>query len=449
MQFKIFWRWERPDLKSQESYGNAMANLKSMRVESEKVVEYLTKLSQYGVDNSGNFSVEELLKSPLNNSDHMYMEQILTDKNLAMVIDPSGNSDLLGLLKTNPDQAKSLIEQVVTTEQKRVENIDSSIEDGMGKVDLDDSERLALDSRFNQQVANTDPLTVGSRVAVGTAAVSLFAEKDKIINAFRTGGAKAGFTSLIKPLGGAALAGGVAAAGTAFLKYKQAAPVYDQMVSIYLPMCTKINQTDAFVYKDANMAVAGGMMDLLNGQMKEAASQAVIGLGTKVADTKGLGDAVSAVSGLVFNPRLEKMFERKGIRDFNFTWEFFPRNQEEVSQVKDIIDTFRYHAHPAVSKDSDNASPNEAGDSVKIMLRVPAEFEVRFLSSSSNPDSTGYEENEYIPKIGRCVINNIQVDYTPSGVFSTFNNNAPTSITLTLAISEVSQMTRDNIEKGY
>ena len=114
------------------------------------------------------------------------------------------------------------------------------------------------------------------------------------------------------------------------------------------------------------------------------------------------------------------------------------------------METFRYHSHPAISKSSDAGSgDDEAVASTKIMLRVPAEFEVRFMSSSNSPDSIGYEENPYIPKIGRCVVTNITIDYSPNGVFSTFADNAPTAISFSISVSEVSQMTRETVERGY
>jgi hypothetical protein len=446
MQFKIFWRWERPDLK------NARENMKS---ESQKNVEYMNKLSSYGVDQNGNFSVEELLKSPFTSDEHKYMDQILRDKRLGAVLDPSGNSDLLGLLKTNPARAKSMIEQVVKSEQNRVATIDENADDLSGKVGLDESERLAARSGLTEQILNTKPLDVGINTTISTFGAVLASRTGSIIQDFRKGGRGAGFRSLGKnalgALGIGVAAGAAGTALTAAAKYVQNAPQYDQMVSIYLPTCTKINQTDVFQYKDANMAIAGGAVDVLGGPISQSLSQGAMALGTHMADKAGLGDAVASMSGMVVNPRLEKIFQSKGIREFTFSWDFYPRNQQEVGQIKDIIETFRYHSHPATSAISDSSSTNkeEAMASTKIMLRVPAEFEIRFLSSSNNPGSVGYEENPYIPKVGRCVITNIQVDYSPNGVFSTFENNAPTAMTLTLTMSEVMQLTRETVEKGY
>lgn len=443
MQFKIFWRWERPDLK------NAMD---AMKAESAKTVEYMNKLSEYGVDANGIFSVDQLLKSPLTAADHTYMEQILQDKRLGMIIDPSGNSDILGLLKSNPTAARSIIEQTVKSESSRVSTISEFGSDLLGKVGADDDERLAQRAGLNEEIANADPLTVGVRAGAVAGAVDFFANALTAVS--NTGSKKAAFGALGKQAlksGAIGLGVGVAAGGAAAaLKYGQAAPVYDQMVSVYLPICTKINQTEMFQYKDASMAVASGAVDMLSGSVGEGLKQAGLGIATKLADTKGLADAVGAISGRVLNPRLEKLFQTKGIRDFNFSWDFYPRNAEEVANIRDIVETFRYHSHPAISKSSDSGSgDDEAVASTKIMLRVPAEFEVRFMSSSNSPDSIGYEENPYIPKIGRCVVTNITIDYSPNGVFSTFGDNAPTAISFSISVSEVSQMTRETVERGY
>ena len=79
------------------------------------------------------------------------------------------------------------------------------------------------------------------------------------------------------------------------------------------------------------------------------------------------------------------------------------------------------------------------------MLRVPAEFTIKFISSTPN----GFAENEHIPKISRCVITGIAVDYTPTGIFSTLPDNSPVAYTLSLSFSEMTQITREDIGAGY
>lgn len=445
MQFKIFWRWERPDLKNSRE---------SAKGESAKTSEYLKNLSAYGTDESGNFSVEEFLNSPYGNQ-LPFLNEIVKRNSLGTLVDQNGRSSVSGLLKSDPRAAKAIIEEVIKTEQSRVETIDQYGEELTGRVSISEDERLAERAGLNEEIANLNTTEAAARAGGAAFLTSFLSKAGEILNTARTQGSGAAWSRAGREATKSVMVGAGAAAvtgiGVAALKYGQAAPVYDQMVSIYLPTCTKINQQDTFVYNQPSMSVAGGMADLLGGPMGETVKQAALGLATNLAETKGLGAAVGSISGRVLNPRLEKLFKEKNIREFTFSWDFYPRNAEEVANIKDIIDTFRYHSHPALSKSDDagkDASKEEAVASTKIMLRVPAEFEIRFLSSSNSPGSVGYEENPYIPKIGRCVISNITVDYTPNGL-STFQDNSPTATTLTITVSEVTQMTRETVEKGF
>jgi hypothetical protein len=224
------------------------------------------------------------------------------------------------------------------------------------------------------------------------------------------------------------------------------------MVSIYLPVCTRINGEDAFSYTDANMAIATGAAAAFNSlfssaslgdKLIEGAKLAAVAAATNSANGTPYAGVVPAVTGLVLNPRIEKMFSQKEIRNFSFSWELYPRNQDEVNTIKNIIDTFRYHSHPSrTSEDGKELDP-------QIMLRVPAEFTIKFLSASGTRGENGFVENEYIPKISRCVLTGIGVDYTPNGVFSTLPDNSPTGYVLTLSFSEIAQLTRQDVEVGY
>ena len=218
-------------------------------------------------------------------------------------------------------------------------------------------------------------------------------------------------------------------------------PSYDQMVSVYLPICSRINGDDAFSYDDADMAKITGTVAGLNaavgGAAGSLAGQAL--LGAFLAQGGGYANAATAVSGMVLNPRIEKLFKQKDIRNFSFSWDFYPRNQDEVNTIKDIIETFRYHSSPSKYSGTENANDPQ------IVLRVPAEFTIKFISSTPN----GFAENEHIPKISRCVITGIGVDYTPTGIFSTLPDNSPVAYTLTLSFSEMTQLTREDIGAGY
>jgi hypothetical protein len=246
--------------------------------------------------------------------------------------------------------------------------------------------------------------------------------------------------------------------GLDYLGLKQRDPQYDQMVSIYLPVCTRINNEDAFAYNDADMKLASGAVaaiaslqsgDSIVKQIGELTKQGAVAAATVLASNTALAGVIPAVTGMVLNPRVEKMFQQKDIRQFTFSWDFYPRNEVEVKNIKDIIDTFRYHSHPARSSSGDVAAGKDLAIDPQIMLRVPAEFTVKFLSSESGSSGNGFVENEYIPKLSRCVVTNISVDYTPNGVFSTLKDNSPSAYTLSITVSEIAQLTREDVEAGF
>ena len=221
---------------------------------------------------------------------------------------------------------------------------------------------------------------------------------------------------------------------------------YDQMTSIYLPMCTTINNEDIFSYNDAGFKAVNGTIEALSGggaSVIDAIKQATGAVIGWMTDKVGIGPERQLLMGTVINPRLEKMFKQKEFRTFSFAWELYARSEIETRMIQDIIETFRYHAHPAIQEQASV----DGQSNVEIMLRVPAEFEIRFLST--NPNSKGFIENEYIPKIARCVATNIQVNYTPQSLFSTFRDNAPIGVNLTIQFSEIGLITREAVESGF
>ena len=59
------------------------------------------------------------------------------------------------------------------------------------------------------------------------------------------------------------------------------------------------------------------------------------------------------------------------------------------------------------------------------------------------------QENTNIPKIANGVIKRIDVDYTPTGEWSTFYDGSPVSALLTFTYMETKIIDKSYIEKGY
>lgn len=426
MQFKVFWRFESKD---------ALETLQNLKRETTEAISELSTIS--GLISSGSLD-EGIIQQGGGMSDEQIsaLDEMINDTNLLKVVDPSSNDTLASVLSEDPDKAKSIIEETVRSYQTRLSSIDAEISDGIGKVSLDEQERSLV---FDRLTGNIQEADLANAAVTGAAAAGI-------------PGAAVGY--IVGGKKGALIGGGVAAvAGAATTTSAAAAakfvannPVYDQMISVYLPFCGKINNEDSFQYEDPSQAVASAFFDAVQGEMLDTAGQAITVGAEKLGGLIGARGAIGIGSGKVFNPRLEKLFRQKDFRSFSFSWELYPRNKQEVEQIREIIEAFRYHSHPAIDSDP---SPNENESKVQIILRVPAEFEIRFLSTNPDPKASGFVENEYLPKIGRCALNAISVDYTPNAIYSSFADNSPTAITVTMQFTEMGVLTREGVEKGF
>ena len=138
---------------------------------------------------------------------------------------------------------------------------------------------------------------------------------------------------------------------------------------------------------------------------------------------------LSAGFGLAANPRKEQIFKGVDFRTFSFEYQLFPRSPEESKRVLDIIQTFKFHAHP------------EFKDAGGFLYIYPSEFDIVFYQGES--------ENLALPRIASCVLLDVTVNYTPNGSFNTFNDGTPTQINLSLTFRELSILTKENIADGY
>ena len=105
-------------------------------------------------------------------------------------------------------------------------------------------------------------------------------------------------------------------------------------------------------------------------------------------------------------------------------------SKEEADTVTEIIKQFKKHAAPQIVTQS-------AG----MFFSLPSQFDVQFLFNG--------QENTKINKIGRSVIESIDVNYAPNGMWSTHNDGTPVQTTLTLNFKEMVLIDRTKIEEGY
>lgn len=162
------------------------------------------------------------------------------------------------------------------------------------------------------------------------------------------------------------------------------------------------------------------------------AKQSAAGIGSAMANiglSKAPGAAAMSVNtGLTANPRKEQMFKGVDFRTFQFEYQFFPRSPEESRNVQEIIKMFKFHMHP------------EFADKNKYLYVYPSEFDISYFSNG--------RENSSIHKHTSCVLQEMSVNYTPNGVFNTFDDGSPVQINIQLTFKELALLDKDKIEKG-
>jgi len=208
-------------------------------------------------------------------------------------------------------------------------------------------------------------------------------------------------------------------------------------ISMYMP--DTIIVSDSHDYDSTSITEAAGLAGAMTAYLSG-------GIGTeegKARLTQALGgniigdnftEAYIQSKGYAVNPMLEVLYKGSQQRVFMYQFRFAPRNQKEAVEVINIIKTMRYHAAPTFSP----------GTSSRYFI-PPSEFEIEFMMKTDD----GLKYNTSIPRIGKCVLERVNVNYAASGNYATFKDGIPVEISLELAFKETIVLTKTDINNGY
>ena len=193
--------------------------------------------------------------------------------------------------------------------------------------------------------------------------------------------------------------------------------------------------------KDGNYSSFNNILSTVLGTVKGAPAADIAA--TLASNTLGneAGDFIFHAAGYALNPQIEVLFKGVGMRSFQFDFIFAPHNREEAVAVRDIIETFKFHAAPEVLPDQ----------GMGRYMVPPSEFDIDFMYKNS--------KNPNIHQVGTCVLTNINVDYAPNG-WATFGgedsdvgfdkgSGAPVQTRMTLQFQETEIVTKQRVLEGY
>ena len=131
------------------------------------------------------------------------------------------------------------------------------------------------------------------------------------------------------------------------------------------------------------------------------------------------------------NPAVEILFANTLVRQFTLEVMMAPRNEQESINMHSIIKTMRFHGAPEISDTLLNG----------LFWIPPAEFDITFFNKGV--------ENMNILRINTCVLERIEIDYAPTGVYSTFRNGHPVAARMSMGFRELEPIHKKRVLQGF
>ena len=218
-------------------------------------------------------------------------------------------------------------------------------------------------------------------------------------------------------------------------------------IALYMPQGVKVSYNQSY---DADtetglvgdLEAAGVAVGTAEGNAAkiEAALQGVIGATARNAkqilgefvSLAGVGDPVRFAAkraGVAVNPRSEAFYNSPNQRTFSFTFDFWPRSNEEAEAVEKIIAIFKY-----------NSAPGFKAGTLGSVFTTPNYWKISYMFNS--------EENMSLNKIGACYCTDVEIDYSPDGQWTTFGDGKPVHTRMTVNMLEDRIITKQDIEQG-
>ena len=207
-------------------------------------------------------------------------------------------------------------------------------------------------------------------------------------------------------------------------------------IRLYMPESTppmsignKWNDTGStFVgpFGKMKLEVAAGGAGGLGNAAKQIPPAISTQMGDKfVARMTGLQSASQRAAlnrGKVYNPNIEMLYDSPQLREFQFNFNFTPRNAQEAAEVRMIIREFKKWSSPSTAKE-------------ESMFEIPYIWQVRYKRESMM--------GKFQPA---ACINVTHQANANSAYHSTFDDGMPTQYSMGLAFKEVDIITREDIE---
>ena len=234
-------------------------------------------------------------------------------------------------------------------------------------------------------------------------------------------------------------------------RFGQASEELKDQVVLYIPKGLVFDNSVEF--EESSMVGLGALTQAIaSGFANTAALTSTLGLQllkTAGSVTKSVGidieGGLRARAGFANNPKNELIFKGPKRNDFSFEFEFAPRTESEARTATEIIDVFRYYMSPEISLSTTVYFAPQEFD-ISIVNILERQVQNAGAGETATFSST---ENTTLPKIGRCYLDNVKVDYTPDDRSAFFRNGQATRILMSLKFTQINYVTKQGILAGF
>ena len=217
-----------------------------------------------------------------------------------------------------------------------------------------------------------------------------------------------------------------------------------------------------FSYASEVVANIAGNATALQTAFNTSVLNSIPGVGGNI----DFNDVSGSTRGIVINPNAELLYDSPEMREIGMIFKLVPRNYNESIQIRNIIKTFRKASMPSWgSEDTDllsgeskvNQQNEGKGSQINLggkdnWIHVPKLCKFTFM--------TGSKANRHIIQYKPCAISAVEVNYTPDGTWTSYNNpghpadidvagSPPVAVELRLNFMETKLIFADEVEMGF
>lgn len=166
-------------------------------------------------------------------------------------------------------------------------------------------------------------------------------------------------------------------------------------------------------------------------------------LGGKAANAMGANvnpaSLVTRATGAILQSNLELLFKNVRLRQFTFNFNFSPRDLEEANECKEIIKVLKQAMAP-----SDGSPAGTGGDvgsgATGWFIGSPHVFQLEYMK--------GNNRHPFLHSFKPCALTDIGVNYTASGMYSTYEDGTPTHMTMSCSFKEINPIYNQDYDHG-